>query len=270
MYDVYMTDPETPPEIKNAKKSVILRLLAQRARDHYQSVGTNEVATWQIRLPGGVAPERAAVRFRFSNDFSMRQDVLGTVTFGEFGGAVSNFTQAVIEVPLAKVAAGPAGAELVFQNQGSASLMLRPRQDVALLVPADSGLANLFRAYLRLVFVLAAVIAVGVFLGAGLSRPVALFSAIVLLAVSEMSPSVIQQYPDQLEADRIDRVGLAVTRAVGSVTRPVSALSPLDTLAAGDCVEPESVGSSFLVHFLLLPLVLSLASGLVMSRKTSD
>ena len=113
---------------------------------------------------------------------------------------------------------------------------------------------------------LALVIAFGVFLGAGLSRPVALFTAIVLLAVSEMSPSVVEQYPDQLESDRIDRIGLAIARFAEKGTKSVSALSPLSLVADGDCVEAEDVASSFAVDFLLLPLVLSALSAFLIRR----
>ena len=46
MYDAYMADPETSPMVKKAHKSIVLRILEQRAKDHYQTVQTNETASW--------------------------------------------------------------------------------------------------------------------------------------------------------------------------------------------------------------------------------
>ena len=118
-----------------------------------------------------------------------------------------------------------------------------------------------------MVSVLAFVAAFGIFLGAGLSRPVALFTAIVMLAVSEMSPSVVEQYPDQLETDRIDRRGLAMTRLVERGTKSVSSLSPLSSLSDGDCVETGDATETFALDFLVLPVVLCLLSGFLVRRK---
>ena len=81
------------------------------------------------------------------------------------------------------------------------------------------------------------------------------------LLVSEMSPSVVEQYPDQLETDRIDRIGLAMTRLVERGTKSVSSLSPLSSLADGDCVERGDVAETFALDFLVLPAALCLLSG---------
>ena len=46
MYDSYMADPDTSPMVKKAKKAVVLRILEQRAKDHYdglQSMGSQRV-----------------------------------------------------------------------------------------------------------------------------------------------------------------------------------------------------------------------------------
>ena len=43
MYDEFMKDPETPPEVKKTKKSVVLRLLTQKAVDNYQSIAPGEM-----------------------------------------------------------------------------------------------------------------------------------------------------------------------------------------------------------------------------------
>ena len=264
MYDYYMKDPETPPQVKMARKSVVLRILEQRAKDNYQTVQTNETASWKFRTSNMAS--NPSVRFRFSNAFDMRDDVRGEIAADGFSGAVSNITKTAVIVPLCASGGRREPGVVSFTNTGKSAVMLRPRQDVELLFEADSFAWNMLRAYVVMVSVLALVMAFGVFLGAGLSRPVALFTAIVLLAVSEMSPSVVEQYPDQLESDGIDRVGLAIARFAEKGTKSVSALSPLSLVADGDCVEAEDVASSFALDFLVLPLLLSALSAFLIRR----
>ena len=272
MYDVYMADPETPPMVTKAKKPVVLRILEQRAKDHYQTVQTNETASWTF--PGlydwsnGNPFVEPAARLRLSNTYSMRDDVYGTILANGFFGIVSNITQTAVTVPLRLCRLEWNHDVLSFRNMGDKPVMLRPRQDVELLVPADSFAWNLLRSYVVMASILALVAAFGVFLGAGLSRPVALFVAFVMLIVVEMGPSVIEQYPDSLETNAVDRFGLSIVRAVGTCAKPPSALSPLSRLAADDCVEPKDALGTFTADFLLAPLVLSLLAAFVMRRKT--
>lgn len=270
MYDYYMNSPTTPAVVKAARREVILRLLENKAKDRYESVRTNETKRWTF---SGFSPCSAAtVRLRFTNAYEVRQDVRGEFSICGLQGNVSNFTQAVIHVPLAPRAAGADGTtnELVFVNHGTSAVMLRPRRDIHLLIAADDFAANLRRAYLVLVAVLALIVSFGVFLSAGLGRPVALFTAFVILAVSEMSPSVVSEYPDQLETDRLDRWGLVIARAASEVTKPVSAASPLEALANDECVEFSSVLRILLSDLLFAPLVLSLLAGFLLPRKQDE
>ncbi|MBP5285449.1 MAG: hypothetical protein ILO34_04995 [Kiritimatiellae bacterium] len=262
MYDAYMADPETPEAVKQAKKSVVLRLLAQRAGDHYQTIAAGSSAHWRFDGADGVS--NASVRLRFSTMFDSRQDVAGEFTFGGAKGIVSNQTQAVIEVPL-KGAAG--GGVLEFSNLGANALMLRPRKDIGVMVPADGFPANLLRSYLTMVSILALAVSFGIFLGAALSRPVAIFTAMTVLALGEMSPGVVDQYPDQLETDRRDRIGLAITRFTERMTRPVSSASPLERLSRDECVEWGSLLKVAVCDLVLLPAILAALSALAVSRR---
>ena len=274
MYADYMKDPETPEAVKKASKSVVLRLLTQRALDHYQTIPTNGLVHWDFSLGKAVSDEGLRIRMRFTNQFEMRQDVKGLFCLGDLQGPVSNITQAVLCVPLARTNAvrsslsGP--VELTFANGGKAPLMLRPRKDIALLVPADGFAMNLLRAFVELVAVLALVIGFGLFLSASLGRPVALFVAIVTLIVGEMSPSVVEQYPDALETDKSDQIGLAITRFVAETTRPVSALSPLEALSKDECIENRDLARVVLLDFLVLPLALAFLAAVVLPRKQDD
>jgi len=267
MYDYYMADPETPPEIKAAKKSTVMRVLRQGALDHYQSIAADETAEWTFPAPQS---EKLSVSLRFTNDFDLRDDVRGEFSYGAFRGAVSNITQAVVHVPLEAGSGGVAGAQdgkLRFVNMGVSSLMLRPRKDIKLLSGADSFRMNLLRAYLELVSMLSATIAFAVFLGAGLGRPVAVFTCITFMFVSFASSDIIGQYPDQFETDNVDRIGLALTRAVEYASRPVNSLHPLASLSADECIEPGEAIPVALVDMVLLPLLFALLSSFAISLR---
>lgn len=271
MYASYMKDPDTPEAAKKAKPEVVLRLLEQKAVDRYDTIPTNTTVTWTF--PASSLLALPSVRMRFTNQYEMRQDVRGVFRLGGLEGVVSNVTQAVLTVPL--VASGTAGAgaedaKLSFRNDGTSSLMFRPRKDLNLLVPADAFGWNLVRAWVEMVSVLALIVSFGMFLSASLSRPVALFVAIVLLAVCEMSTSVLEQYPDSLETDPIDRIGLALTRVAAEATHPISELSPLEALSRDECVETGDVVRMAAFDGVAVPVLLALLSAVLIPRKQED
>lgn len=270
MYEAYMKDPQTPEAVKNAKKSTVLRILAARAVDHYQSIPTNEVTSWRFPTLQSRGSD-VRVRMRFAAQFDTRQDVRGRFTLGDMAAPVSNITQAVVTVPLstAQVSEGPADT-LAFFNGGRNALMLRPRKDISLLLPADAFGFNLLRAGLVLLAILSLVVSFGLFLSAGLGRPVALFVALVTLIVGEMSPSILEQYPEELGANVTDRIGLFITRVAVETTSPISSATPLESLAGDECVEPKTVLRSLLLDAVALPLMLAFLSALVIPRKQED
>lgn len=266
MYAAFMADPETPAAVKRTKKAIVLRLLENKAIDHYQTIPTNEVVEWKFPLAEELTVS-PSVRLRFTNQFDTRDFIRGVFRLGDCESVVSNVTQAVLTVPLSS---GRPSGTLSFVNHGANALMLRPRKDISVLFPADSFAFNLLRAYLTLVAILALLIAFGLFLSASLGRPVALFVAIITVLVSEMSPSVIEQYPDELETKLADRIGLLLTRASAEVTRPVAALNPLEKLSLDECVEWATVSRALLVDALALPILLALLSGAILPRKQDD
>ena len=114
MYASYMADTNTPAAVRLASKSVVLRLLENRAIDRYEAVPTNRVASWTFPAEASYPPDAVrSVRMRFASHMEMRQSVLGVFRMGQLGGSVSNMTQAVLSVPLRRregVAAGQAPA----------------------------------------------------------------------------------------------------------------------------------------------------------------
>jgi hypothetical protein len=89
----------------------------------------------------------------------------------------------------------------------------------------------------------------------------------VVLVVAEMSPSVVEQYPDELETKASDRIGLVMTRFIEKVTRPVSSLNPIERLATDSCVEAREVADVIALDFVAVPVLLALVSAFVMPRK---
>ena len=269
-YAMYMASESTPEEVKKAPKDVVLRLLTEKARDNYETIATNHTAKWKFRpVPVGSV---VAARLKFTNAFDARDIVVGDLAFDAYAGSISNVTRSAAVVPLSPVAERTVNdendlRELTFLNKGKGTLMLRPRQDVELLVEADSFKWNLLRAWLELVSILGAATAFAVFLSAALGRGVAVFTLVGTLLVAFVSSDVIERYPDQLETEKVDRIGLMITRTAETVTRPVAALSPLGALSADERIEPEETARAIAVDGFIFPLVFALLSGLVISRK---
>ena len=275
MYDAFMANPETPEAVRKAKRETVLRLLENKAVDRYETIRTNETARWRFDVPAEA--EGVSVRLRFAGQMDSRQDLVGTFRLGELEGVVSNITQAVLEVDLSssrdRNVASPLNKEndpplLSFKNEGKTAVMMRPRQDIELLLPADAFGWNLVRAYVELVSLLALMIGFGLFLSASLGRPVALFVAMVMLILGEMSPSVVSQYADEFGAGLADRIGLALSRVAAEVTRPVSSLDPVARLAKDTCIERKEVARVVLLDLCLAPVLFALLAGFVLPRKS--
>ncbi len=265
-YEAYMAHPDTPEAVRRANRETVLRLLEGKAAERYETVRTNAVASWRFAVPADAGKE-LSVRMRFSGQMASRQDLIGTFRLGGYGSVVSNMTQAVLEIPLRATGDGRAAQELTFENRGKAAVMLRPRRDIELLYPADGFAFNLVRAYVEMVSVLALLVAFGLLLSASLSRPVALFVAMVALLVGEMSPGVVSQCSEELDATTSDRIGLALARITAEVTRPVSALDPISRLSQDTCIEGSEVVRVVAIDLVLVPLLLAALSGVILPRK---
>lgn len=272
MYDYYMADPETPPEIKATKRATLMRILRQGAMDHYITINTNETASWNFALDGKSSLAPLSVRLRFTNDFDLRDDVKGVFAIASSSGRIENITQAIVTVPLAAASAEQANPPqtLTFTNEGKSTLMLRPRRDIQLLVEADSFAANLVRSAIEIFAMLSAMIGFAVFLGAGLGRSVAVFTMMAFMFVSVASDDVLNQYPDQFETDKVDRIGLAITRAVDFAARPVASLRPVSALAADECIETGELAMALAVDAFMFPVLFALLSALAIELRRQE
>ena len=259
-YRRLMSDPKTPPELKKADRNAVLKILEQAAFDRYVSIPTNTTIAWSFPVDRYAFNGDVSVRMRFSAAFDMKQNVCG-----EF--RLSNFTHSIVKVPLS---GDSVSDELAFTNKGGKSLLIRSRQDINLLFPADGMKANLFRLWLVMVSALAFVISLGVLFSSVLGRPVALFVVLVMLIVSEMSPAAVENYPDPLGAAGFDRVGLVIAESMNKLMDPVSAMIPLEEFSRNECVEWYDTARCAAVNLAAFPLAVSLIALFVLARKKTD
>ena len=266
MVEEYLKDPATPEAVRKAPRHRVLELLTNREKDRYDAIVPKESLAWTF--PAGNCDSGLAVRVCFSSASSMSRSARGTLTFGGLTGVVSNNTQTLVDIPLEGKAVGSSATNsLVFANTGTVPMMLRPRRDLELLLPADSFLMNLFRATLQSLAVLALLAAFGIFLSAALSRPVAIFTALVMLVVALMAPDTLDQFTEELEVPLGDRIGLALSRGVACMTAAFMAPSPVSDLATGRCIEWADLARTLLEDMFVWPAVFLSLSALLVRRR---
>jgi len=266
--EAFMKSADTPDAVKKAPRAAILGLLTAKENERYEVIHPGETASWPFAPPSG---GELSVRVRFSTMYNMQTALCGTFRLCGMEGTVSNSTQAVLEVPLSsggEVRCGSAALE--FSNTGKSDVMLRPRRDVELLSPGDSFAANSARAALEMLTFAGLLAAFGLFLSSALSRPVALFSAVVLLAAAMMAPDAVSQFPDEFHATAGERMGLAVSRTVSGCTSAFTEASPVSDLASGRAIPyGEVAGIAFFGTAPVVVLLLS-AAALLLRRKTKQ
>ena len=273
MLQEILANTNTPQEVRSAPRHRLLSILIGREVDRYESVPPGRDMAWPFPDEAASVPEGVVARIRFSTQFNMRASLSGVVTLGPWSAVVSNNTQSVLEIPLSRPPDQGAGwdAKLKFRNTGKSTVMLRPRRDVEVLTPADSFGMNMLRATCEMLCVVTFLCAFGLFLSTALSRPVAVFTALVALVVTEMAPAVLEQYPETLDLPLSDRIGLWLSRGVAFATSAVSGPQPVSDLATGTCVEWSALGHAALVDAVVAPLVLlSLAAYLVRRRASAS
>lgn len=271
----YLNDPQTPERVKKAPRHTVLSLLANKELDRYDTIAAGKAYRWPFKVDDLRATAREggsfSVRVRFATQFDLRSSVTGEFGLGNLKGSVSNCTQSVIEVPLVdgKGENPPDGSHegLVFKNSGQTTVMLRPRRDLEILAPADSFGWNLFRGTFEMFSIIFVLCAFGLFLSSALSRPVALFTAFAALLVVTMAPSVVAQFPDELEVALSDRLGLWISRSVSAVSSTFTDLAPVADLATGRCIEWRELVHAAISNIVVMPGFLLAFSAFVIRRK---
>ena len=275
MLQEILADPDTSPEIRSTPRHRLLSILIGRESDRYETIPPGGVVGWPFPAETAEAPAGVVARIRFSTQFNLRASLSGVIAFGQWHAAVSNSTQSILEIPLARAdgvrpAAAAKGAPVLsFRNTGRSTVMLRPRRDVEVLTPASSFGVNVMRASAEMLCVVTLLCAFGLFLSAALSRPVAIFTALVTLVVTEMAPAVVAQCPDTLDMPLTDRIGIWISRTVAYATSAVAETEPIADLATGTYVEWSVLGRAFLVDAVAAPLALLACAAFLVRRRAA-
>lgn len=250
-------------------KTPFIKYLESRKRNQYADIAPGATASWEFK---GV-PENAdnvSARVRLLHHIGLPGAALGTFSFRGLSGEVDGNVKTRFSVPLDSGSGDVSGGNsLSFTNNSNTGLTLQPRNDLKLLVRADSFAFNAFRGWLVMTFVLMIVVSVGVFLGSCLGRGVAIFVAISLLIVMVISPSTVEDYPDPTRLNSVSRWSLRISEFSADITAPVAKFSPISSLAADEYIKWTDIGKAAASGGFYL-IVFSLFSGFVMPRKQDD
>jgi hypothetical protein len=273
MLQEILASTNTSEEVRSTPQHRLLAILIGREADRYEIIRPGGTLELPFPAEAAEASDGVVVRIHFSTRFNLRASLSGEMSFRKWSAAVTNNTQTFLEIPLtvAQERDPPAGEapKLVFRNTGRSEVMLRPRRDVEVLTPADSFGRNMLRASCEMLCVIAFLCAFGLFLSSALSRPVAIFTALVALTVTEMAPAVLSQCPETLDLPFTDRIGLWLSRGVVFATSAVAAPEPVSDLATGTYVKWTDVGRAFLVDAVVAPLALLSLAAFIVRRRAS-
>lgn len=270
---------------KDMSEQAVLRVLEERAADKYDVINPGGSAAWRFDLlhPVGYA-ERVTVRIKFDTEFSTREHVTGVCRLRSLERPeafvdveLNDFTLNEIEFIVDTRAFGIAeeeslrGFELVFRHTGdpgsAAGIMLRFRQDVALLTPGGTFVANLLRSAVVHGSVLALLAAFGLTLSACFSYPVAAFVATVMLVLTMVGNSVARVASEDDSQNFMHKAGVRISRAVQFATSRAMRAEPLASLTRGERIESRVVAESMLWNGVALPLVFAVMGGWILRRR---
>jgi len=265
---------------EDMSERAILRTLTERAKDKYDVINPGEGVLWRFNLARPLlAHEQVTVRIRFDTEYNTRAEVKGICRLAANGRVVEDhlddFSQNEIEFAvLAKAFGAPAAPTafaLEFQHAGdpkaSSALMLRFRQDVALLTPGGTFEANLVRSALIQWSVLALLAAFGLTLSAGLSLPVAVFTATVLLVLTIVGNSVVEIISYEDEKIWTNRPGIWVSRGVSALTQHAMRETPLESVTRGERVAATALYTALLWNAVLTPALFALLGIYILRRR---
>ncbi|MCL1919765.1 MAG: hypothetical protein FWG50_01600 [Kiritimatiellaeota bacterium] len=255
----------------------ILRALAQNAQERYDLINPGEEKHWRFTLARPLRTgEAITVRIRFDTEFSTRTAVQGFCRLSSGDRAVEvpldDFSLNEIEFEIAAEAFGAADAfTLSFRHTGdpqeSSALMLRFRQDVALLTAGGTFEANLARSALIQWSVLALLAAFGLTLSTGFSMPVAMFTATVLLVLTIVGQSVVEGTSHEDEQEWSNRPGIWVSRGVTTLTQHATQNAPLESVIRGERVDAKALRAALLWNVLLTPALFALLGTHILRRR---
>ncbi len=197
-----------------------------------------------------------------------------------FADEITDFSPREVNLSLpAPATSGTNRLELVIANtaeKDTPQLMVQPRKRLVLLLRAGGLGANMARAYVVLLSLLALLLALGLTAGSFFSLPVAVFATTCLL-LSVLSSAYVMNDPDLLDPETmasltvIQRVqfhlSTGVTRTLAAASAPALEASPLEHLSSSEWIPEGEIISSVAGNALALPAVLAILSSVYLARK---
>jgi len=265
---------------KDMSERAIIRTLTERAKDRYDVINPGETVQWDFALDRPLQTnETLTVRIRFDTAYSARAEVTGLCRLTAGGQSIEeplndfSLNEIVFDVPgeAFNRARPPTAFTLSFQHTGdpaqSSALMLRFRQDVALLTRGGTFEANLLRSALIQWSVLSLLAAFGLTLSAGFSLPVAVFTATVLLMLVMVGNSVVKVISQEDEDVWMNRPGIWISRGVSAMTQHAMRDGPLEAVTRRERVEPNAVSTALLWNTVLTPALLALLGAHILRNR---
>ena len=193
---------------------------------------------------------------------------------------ISDFTSRKQEIALTAPAPGDAKElTLTIRNVGdkdAPQLLVQPRQGLFLLIRAGSLEANMVRAFVILLSLLALLLALGLTAGSVFSLPVAVFTTTCLI-VSVLASAYVMSDPDILDPEvlatsallpRIQFLASAtMTKTLAAASAPALTPSPLSHLSSSEWISSREILLALAGNAIALPALLALLASLYLARK---
>ncbi len=278
---------ETNAMPEDLTEAEVLDELEEQERERYDIINPGDQVNLNFDLPRPVKEdEEITVQLKFDTEYSTRAHVKGVIRLSVDGDAENSMEQTLNNVTQnelfltfnasdflsrSKTAGQLQSFNLSFifagEDQKVSALMLRLRQDVALMLPGGSFEMNLLRSAFLQGCVLAVLAAFGLMLSACFSFPVASFAATVVLVLVMIGGGVLPMVSKEDEKVLSTRIGVEVLRSVRYVTRHATDSSPLTSVAHGERIERDTMLLSAFWNMGLMPLALALLACGVLKRR---
>ncbi len=284
VYSIMAANRELPPKLSRRS---ILRILADQALERYEVINPEEEIQLSFTLNQPLKPgDPLLLRWRFDTEYSTREQIQALVNIWPHNHpelaittTLSDFTQSELlsDIDTTTFATadpnnqGLSRFDLLFKHQGdpeqSAALMLRLRQDVALLASGRSFELNLARSALLQLSLLAALAALGLTLSTLFSTPVALFTATMTLTLILVSGSVIENTSETGDEKPWERLGLLISQTTHDIVKRATRDKPLEQLTRGELIDNQILLHSWLWNGVLPAIIFATLSTLAMRRR---
>ena len=152
-------------------------------------------------------------------------------------------------------------------SKRDSATMLRYRKDVELLTPGGSFLANYARAAFLQFCTLAALAALGLFLSACFTLPVAAFAGTLLLVLFPVTHLVTLVVTEEDRDTWLNRTGIWISERVTESVNIAVRGNPLDLLTRGERIDRKLLASSVACDLAIFPLLFAGAGCLVLRKR---